>query len=285
MTELEVPMYRSRIFRLARAVLIWSERRLPSPAYNAMYWGAFRAYRFGLTTQYMASRRRKTGRGDEDGVRQSDAVLKALPYSLVGPSGLEATYRAVDDVIRRGVPGALVECGVAQGGSGAVMAMAARDAKEWRHLWLVDSFEGLPDPTADDFDAATGSTGAHIRPLPKGACLGTYEDVHDLMMDIVGLDADQFTLVKGWFQDTVPDLPGRIGPIAVLRLDGDWYESTKVCLEALYPMLSKGGVLIIDDYYSCHGSRRAVDEYLGDQIAPDAPLLSDGSGGVTWMKR
>jgi O-methyltransferase len=284
MTAIDVQMHRSFSFRLARAALIWSERNLPSHVYGPMYRTAFRAYRFGLEKRYAASRRGRVRRHDWSGVRQADAVLKAMPHSLVGPAGLEATYEAVTDVIRRGVPGSLVECGVAQGGGSAVMALASRDADQTRHLWLVDSFEGLPDPTAEDFDGTSGSTGAHIRPLPKGSCLGTLEEVHDLMTNVIGLDPDRFTLVKGWFQDTVSDLGLRTGQIAVLRLDGDWYESTKVCLEALYPYLASGGVLIVDDYDSCLGSKRALDEFLSREFGPGAALRRDGSGGVTWTK-
>lgn len=280
MTVTDVPMYRSLAFRQARAGLRWAERNLPLPVYSAMYRTAFGLYRTGIRTRYAAAARRRAAQGDWPGVRASTAVLAAMPYSLVGPSGLEATYRAVVDVIGRGVPGALVECGVAQGGSSAVMALAARDAGSPRHLWLADSFEGLPDPTDDDFDHETGSTGAHIRPLPKGSCRGTYEEVHQLMADVVGLEEEMFTLVKGWFQDTVPGLAERVGQIAVLRLDGDWYESTKVCLEALGPLLAPGGVLVVDDYHSCIGSRRAVDEYLGEQVR----LVGDGSGGVLWTR-
>jgi hypothetical protein len=233
---------------------------------------------------YAQTLRRRKRQGDWEGVRQADAVMKALPYSLVGPQGLEATYKSVIDVLGRGVPGAIVECGVAQGGSSAVMALALRDAGEPRSLWLFDSFEGLPDPTDEDYDRDSGATGAHIRPLPKGSCLGTFEEVQELMSDVVGLPNERFTLVKGWFQETVATAAAGIGPIAVLRLDGDWYESTKVCLEALYPQLSPGGSLIIDDYHSCFGSMRAVHEYLESEGITEPLLVDDGSGGVIFTK-
>jgi hypothetical protein len=164
------------------------------------------------------------------------------------------------------------------------MALALRDAEEQRDLWLFDSYEGLPDPTDDDYDKESGATGAHIRPLPKGSCLGTYDEVHELMSDVLGLPEERFTMVKGWFQDTVGPAADKIGPVAVLRLDGDWYESTKVCLEGLYPQLVSGGSLIVDDYHSCFGSKRAVHEYLEHQGDADPDLRNDGSGGVIYIK-
>jgi len=263
---------------------MWSEQNLPAPVYSAMYRSSFRVYRFGLESGYSRNRRKRQRAKDWEGVRRADAVIKALPYSMVGPSGLEASYSAVRDVLRRGVPGAVVECGVAQGGSSAVMALALRDAGDVRHMWLFDSYEGLPAPTDDDFDATTGATGIHIRPLPKGSCLGTYEEVHELMSEVLGVPQGSFTQIKGWFQDTVAAAAPSIGAIAVLRLDGDWYESTKVCLDALFPQLSRGGSLIVDDYHSCYGSKRAVHEYLADQGDTAPAFTDDGSGGVVYTK-
>lgn len=277
-------MYRSPIFRAARATLIKAEQMLPRRAYAALYRSAFRVYRTGLEVQHLAALQRSRTRHDWSAVRRGEAVRKALPHSLVGPHGLEKTYDAVVDVVQRGVPGDLVECGVAQGGSSAVMALALRDCAEPRRLWLFDSFEGLPDPTVDDYDADSGATGAHIRPLPKGSCLGTYEEVHDLMSGYLGLGNDQFEMVQGWFQDTVAAAAEKVGPIAVLRLDGDWYESTKVCLEGLYENLSPGGLLIIDDYHSCFGAKRATDEFLAARGDNDPTLQDDGSGGVVYVK-
>jgi hypothetical protein len=80
--------------------------------------------------------------------------------------------------------------------------------------------------------------------------------------------AQNFTTVQGWFSETVPGYNFN-EPIAVLRLDGDWYESTMVCLEHLYPLVVKGGLIVIDDYYMWDGCARAVHEYLGKQKSSD----------------
>jgi O-methyltransferase len=278
-------MHRSPAFRAARAMLIQAEQRLPSAVYTALYRGAFGVYRTGVALRFRADVARRRRRGDWESVRRGEAVIKAMPFSLVGPSGLEATYQAVHDTVAQRVTGAIVECGVAQGGSSAAMALALRDAGETRHLWLFDSFEGLPDATADDVDPGSGATGAHIRPLPKGSCLGTYEEVERLMARVVGVPSENFTLVKGWFQETVSQTAERIGQIAVLRLDGDWYESTRCCLVGLYDQLVSGGLLIIDDYHSCYGAHRAVHEFLAERGDPDPVFVNDGSGGVLYTKR
>jgi O-methyltransferase len=279
-----VVMYRSPWFRAAKAVLIRAEQTLPRSMYNGIYGASFSLYRTGLEASYHRQQRRLKRSGDLEGVRRGEAVIKAMPYSLVGPSGLQATYEAVRDAIRRGVPGAIVECGIAGGGSSAVMALALRDAGERRHLWLFDSYEGLPDPTVDDIDPASGGTGAHIRPLPRGSCLGTFEEVEHLMVDVIGVPRDQFTMVKGWFQDSVGPNAETVGEIAVLRLDGDWYESTRTCLDGLYSRLAPGGLLIVDDYHSCFGSYRALNEFLSEQGDSDPAFVNDGSGGVLYVR-
>ena len=125
----------------------------------------------------------------------------------------------------------MVECDVAEGGTAAMMALTNRElGTNTRQKWFFDSYEGLPEPTAKDYEEG-GKAGHFIRPLQKGACLGTIEQVSDLMFDKLHLPKSEVHLVKGWFQETVPVHRVRIGPIAVLRLDGDWYESTKIPLE------------------------------------------------------
>jgi hypothetical protein len=279
-----VAMHRSPLFRAAHAILIRVEHTLPRSIYSTLYGASFSLYRTGLAASYRLQQRRLKRSGDLEGVRRGKAVIKAMPYSLVGPSGLEATYEAVHDAIKRGVTGAIVECGIAGGGSSAVMALALRDAGAFRHLWLFDSYEGLPDPTLDDIDPASGGTGAHIRPLPKGSCLGTFEEVEHLMGDVIGVPRDQFTMVKGWFQDSVRPNAETIGEIAVLRLDGDWYESTRTCLDGLYSRLAPGGLLIVDDYHSCFGSHRALNEFLSEQGDTDPAFVNDGCGGVLYVR-
>jgi hypothetical protein len=216
-----------------------------------------------------------------DRLRRSSTVFRMMPHSLVGWSGLEATYDCVHAVRQRGLQGALVECGVAQGGCAGVMALADAQHREPRHLWLFDSYEGLPDPSELDFEQ--GRTGAHLRPLPKGSCLGTIEQVSELLFDDLKIPRERATLVKGWFENTLAPNKAAVGTIALLRIDADWYESVKCCLETFYDSVAPGGEVIIDDYGTCFGAEKAVDEFRGARgIA--SPMISDGRGGVHFTK-
>jgi O-methyltransferase len=211
-------------------------------------------------------------------------VYRAMKFSLVGSSGLEATYKAVSDILRDRIGGALVECGVAEGGCSALMAKVAARYSEARTTWLFDSFEGLPDPTDKDFiEPNSGTTGENVRPLERGSCLGTYGRVQDVLFRRFGLDRNKITLVKGWFQDTLPAYKNRIGPIAMLRIDGDWYESTRCCLENLFDQVAPGGYCIIDDYGTFHGCRLATDEFIQAR-GLNIQARSDGRGGFLFRK-
>jgi hypothetical protein len=204
-----------------------------------------------------------------------------MPYSLVGWRGLEATYDAVTATQKAGLPGAIVECGVARGGSAALMALVEKRSASQRKLWLFDSYEGLPDPTVEDI--RDNATGKHVRPLPKGSCLGTFDEVAKLLFDTLHLDRSYIAMIKGWFENTLPATRASIGAIAVLRIDADWYESVKCCLENLYDQVLPGGYVIIDDYGSCFGAQKAVDEFLSQhEIAVN--LFADGRGGCHFVK-
>jgi hypothetical protein len=221
--------------------------------------------------------------GNRYAMKRTFSIFRVMPYSLVGWKGLVVTYDAVSAVLRQGVEGALVECGVAQGGCAALMSLAVREANQRRKLWLFDTYEGLPAPTEKDFAPGTNRTGAHIRPLFKGSCLGTYEQVKTLLVHKLHLEERDIVMVKGLFQDTLAVNRDRIGCIAVLRLDGDWYESTKCCLESLYDYVVPNGVIIIDDYGACFGAQKATDEFL-KQRGIEVDLMPDGRGGVCFVK-
>ncbi len=173
------------------------------------------------------------------------------PYTMSGPSRLHALYGAVRGVLERDVPGAVVECGTARGGSAALMGLALARARARRPLWVFDTFDGIPPPTDGDPDF-------HIARSYTGHFRGELAEVRALF-DRLGIGED-VRLVKGLFQDTLP--AADVGPIAVLHVDGDWYESVKVCLEQLYERVSPGGIVQIDDYGHWDGARRATDEFL-----------------------
>lgn len=201
---------------------------------------------------------RRAAAGDREKLR---AVQLVQPYTMVGFGRLISAYDAVRVVDREHVPGAIVECGVFKGGSTAVMTMAASPE---RKIWMFDSFEGLPEPGALDGEQAVtyagNRGGGALAPIDR--CVGPLETVEHLFFDVLRIDRARVFIRKGWFQDTLPAARHEIGPIAVLRLDGDWYESTKVCLDNLYDLVSPGGYVIIDDYGYWEGARKAVDEFL-----------------------
>ena len=140
---------------------------------------------------------------------------------------------------------------IPKGGSAALMALAAQRLGERRKIWLFDTFEGLPAPTMDDPDYKVAS-------LCVGDCVGTLSEVRRLFENLqIAPDAE---FVKGLFQETLQK--SQIPAIAVLHIDGDWYESVKVCLDELYDKVAPGGVIQFDDYGYWKGARKAVDEFI-----------------------
>jgi len=158
----------------------------------------------------------------------------------------------------RNVPGCVVECGVWRGGQ---IAGIAETLGKSRTYFLFDSFEGLlPAQTID------GKSALHWQQNTDGP--GYYDNCKAEMrwaeaaMQKTG--CPDFQLVKGWFQDTLPTFQFN-QPIALLRLDADWYDSTMTCLEHLFPKVAPGGIVIIDDYHTWDGCSRAVHDYLSRQ--------------------
>ena len=224
--------------------------------------------------------------GNKAGRKMVKEIYEIMPYTLVGIGGLEATYKLANMLNEKGVEGNFVELGVARGGCAALMANVAFSSNNnvERQMWLFDSFEGLPDPTEDDFSQnGSQATGDHLRPLPKGSCLGTLDEVKNLFFNIFTFPKDKVFFVKGWFQDTLPVKCDDVGKIAILRIDGDWYESTKCCLEYLYDYVVDGGAVIIDDYQSCFGCKKAVDEFLANRKL-NVNMALDGRGGCYFIK-
>jgi O-methyltransferase len=213
-------------------------------------------------------------------------IRKILPYTMVGRTGLLATYDIAEDVERKGMDGCIIECGVARGGCSALMALVVRDNNGNRKSWLFDSFEGLPAQTSEDeyeepIGGLPGDRSANM--VAEGYCLGTYEEVEDLMFSRLGFSRDSTFMVKGWFNDTLPQYRDKVGNVSVLRIDGDWYESTRCCLENLFDNVVSGGYIIIDDYWSVKGCRKAVDEFI-EKRGLDVELVFDKRGGCHFVK-
>jgi len=218
-----------------------------------------------------------------------DLIKTVLPHTMVGRGGLITTYKVVKDVERQDIEGCLVECGVARGGSAALMLLTSElfapknSARDARTAWLFDSFEGLPSSTTEDgFLRKPNHNNKSSWDLAEGYCLGALEEVEELLFKKLEFDTSKVFLIKGWFQDTLPEHKDKVGDIAVLRLDGDWYESTKCCLENLYDNVIEGGYVIVDDY-ALVGCRKAADEFLTSQ-GEHPEIIPDGRGGG-WFKK
>lgn len=188
---------------------------------------------------------------------------------------MHALYSATRYVAQNGIGGAFVECGVWRGGS--VMLMAAtllRHRDTTRDLWLYDTFSGMTRPTGDDVQAMTGRTAREIldeRPRTTDDPFWgvSARSVVEGNLRSTAYPWDRFHFVEGDVEATIPaSVPEEI---ALLRLDTDWYASTKHELTHLYPRLVRGGVLIIDDYGYWEGARKAADEFFGS-VQP-RPLL------------
>jgi hypothetical protein len=199
-------------------------------------------------------------------------TYRSSHLNLVG--GAEAVVsliRAVEHVLHKGIPGALVECGVYMGGNIEVMIRTLnKHGVRDRDIYLYDTFEGMPKPEIVDDEgladrpmAATWN--AHKNPAVGSAGSHWMRAGLDLVkarLDPLGYPAERLHFVKGMVEDTIPGIiPDRI---ALLRLDTDFYSSTKHELIHLYPRLSRGGILINDDYGAMPGSRKATDEYIAE---------------------
>jgi O-methyltransferase len=191
------------------------------------------------------------------------AMFRARRYTMTTPVRCRQLWDSCKSVLDRKVPGCFVECGVWKGGCSAIMALAIKNAGQERHLHLFDSFEGLPEPTEKDGEhAAIFSGGRNQGTLATvNQCRAGLDEVRDLILEKIKAPKELAHFHAGWFQNTIPVDAGQLGPIALLRLDGDWYDSTRICLEHLYPHLSPGGMVILDDYHYWEGCRKATDEY------------------------
>jgi hypothetical protein len=194
------------------------------------------------------------------------SIHRASRANLCGsPEAIVTLVRAVDHVIERGIPGALVECGVYMGGNIEVMIRALlRHGVSDRDIYLYDTFAGMPKPTDRD-DGELGGVAtweAHRTEADgdKGSdWMKAGVELVRQRIDPLGYPEEHLRFVKGMVEDTIPAVaPDRI---AILRLDTDFYSSTKHELQHLYPRLSPGGILIIDDYGAFPGARAATDEY------------------------
>lgn len=205
-------------------------------------------------------------------------VERAIGHSMVGVARLLSVIDAVRYCVARGLPGAFAECGVWRGGSVLAMILTLQELGTMdRDIWCYDTFEGMTAPTEFDVSRLEPPALETWQEAGRGAQRPWSElfgpdsfDEHAVRSLLVGTGypAERLHFVRGPVEEMLPDIAPR--ELALLRLDTDWYESTRHELVHLFPRLVEGGVLIVDDYGHWEGARRAVDEYLG---AGQPPLL------------
>ena len=191
------------------------------------------------------------------------ALINAIkPYTKTSQKRLEAMVASLRWIEEEAIDGDVVECGVWRAGN----IMLARKIAPDRVCWLYDTFTGMTEPGPEDI-----SISSQLPALPRyhaspGWCLAALEDVKSDLAVMDCFDEQRLRFVVGDVAETLLIAENLPDQIALLRLDTDWYASTKIELEVLYPRLVSGGVLIVDDYGHWQGSRQAVDEYFGNMV-------------------
>lgn len=199
---------------------------------------------------------------------EAEAIRIGGQYSMTTIERQWALVQSVEHLHRNGIAGDIVECGVWRGGNLIIAGLIQQRLKRSGTIWGFDTFEGMSVPTDADqalhYDEVAQETFEKKR---RGEfsdwCYSPIEEVRANLTRHVP-DAD-VRLIRGKVEETLLDPANIPERIALLRLDTDWYESTKIELEVLFPRLVPGGVLIIDDYGDWAGAKRAVDEYLADE--------------------
>ena len=205
--------------------------------------------------------------------RDEAMIAKTRRLSMTDPVARWTLIRAIRFIEAKGIPGDIIECGVWRGGNVAIAGMLRDEIGFDRRIWAYDTFAGMTPPTEDDAKAVSdvapfGVHAAHDKGDYNAWCYASLEDVR---RNFSNLATGELRTVKGPVEQTLRDPANLPAQIAILRLDTDFYESTKAELEILYPRLSAGGFLIIDDYGEWKGARKAVDEYF--------------AGRAVWLQR
>jgi O-methyltransferase len=226
----------------------------------------------------------KLYRGYDDELQSKLWIQAVSPWTMVTYDGLVSLAEQVRYCEDAGIEGDFVETGTHRGGALGLMALAnLKYGKSRRTLHGFDSFEGIPWPDSKkddlfwiqdalklDLDECNGQKQAANR------VVGTRDEFDLLFNTVVRYSKEHLKVHQGWFQDTVPVAAKDIDKIAILRLDGDLYDSTKVCLDHLFPKVVDGGFVVIDDW-CLKGARTAVEDYLSDHNLRPFINLADGA--------
>jgi O-methyltransferase len=212
------------------------------------------------------------------GRRETGADWPLNGTTMVGLRRLDHLQRCVEAIVRDDVPGDLIETGVWRGGASIFMrGVLAALEDEQRLVWLADSFQGLPKSRPEEYPADAGSDEHFVFDY-----LAVSEREVRQAFERYGLLDDRVRFLPGWFSDSLPPLRGT-RRWSLLRLDGDMYESTIVALESLYPDLSPGGFVVIDDYGAIPQCRQAVEDFRRANGISD-PIEEIDWTGVSWRR-
>jgi hypothetical protein len=190
---------------------------------------------------------------DRDEQEVKVAIRRVAPdFTMVGITRLRRIVEHSTILSRDHIAGAVVECGTWRGGSLALLSWAFRRQQDARELWAFDSFEGVPPPGPND------PPSAH-RGFSEGWCAATATDVRAAVRALGG-DDGELRIVPGWLDQTLPN--ATVGPIALLNVDVDWYDSVSVVLDHLYDRVVPGGIINFDDYGRWSGCDQAVQDFM-----------------------
>jgi len=220
-------------------------------------------------------------------VDRAVAMMKIRHNTMTTTARSKALWKFCKMVFEEDIPGDFVECGVWKGGSSGLMALAQKkfEINGTRKIHLFDSFEGLPQPGHEDGERAADYSGGVSAGelISVHQCEAGLDEVRAFLLGKLQIPRNRLVFHKGWFQNSLPDLGPEPGQIALLRLDGDWYGSTKVCLDYLYDRVPIGGIIILDDYFCWEGCKKATDEFRIARGIDDEIIRIDVDAGY-WIK-
>lgn len=204
------------------------------------------------------------------------ARLSPPALTMSGEESIQQLLQAMKTVVDEKIPGDFIETGVWRGGLPLIMRAFLQDKNILdRVVYLADSFQGLPSEHSDPRDSTAH---ALLDPISH---LQTSRQLVEECFEFFGLLDEQVIFLEGWFKDTLVKMPER--PLAIVRLDGDYYESTRDAIETLYPKLSVGGYLIVDDYNLPLGCKKAIHEYR-DKYQIHDPMIKINKQAIFWRK-
>lgn len=203
---------------------------------------------------------------------EKEMIATSLQYSMTNPERMWAIVQAMKYLVGKKIEGDVVECGVWKGGNILLFTLLLEFFNVKKPVWAYDTYEGMSLPTDNDVDFRGKHSKELLVSAPRIAEEGThniwcYSTLDEVMENVQrhAQSSDAIHFIKGKVEETLMDEKNLPEKISLLRIDTDWYESTKKCLEVLYPRLVSGGVLILDDYGHWKGSRKAFDEYFAER--------------------